>query len=338
MAIDDPDVKIESYPSALTGKKTSTGQAWLKRVLPLVILIIDLALHMVLPNNQGFVNLSTYKILLFILIGIYIVLLILSLLFKSVSSWLEHQAPLLAVAFVIIEVWDLVTLKFDLLSLPYFPGPDKVLSALTNDGQLLGISVLYSLRLLLFGYIIGALLGLTSGISIGWNKRINYWMGPLIKIIGPIPATAWIPIAMAVFPTIFSASVFLIVLAVWFPVTVMTSSGIANVRNAYFEVARTLGADDNYLIFKVAVPAALPFIFIGLFMGLGMSFITLIVAEMLGVRAGLGWYISWAQGWAEYYKVYAALVIIAILFSSLITLLFKIRDRILIWQKGLIKW
>ena len=109
-------------------------------------------------------------------------------------------------------------------------------------------------------------------------------------------------------------------------------------RLAKWDVARTLGAGPRYLIFRVAIPAAMPSIFIGLFMGLGTSFLTLIVAETVGVKAGLGWYISWAQGWAEYGKVYAALVIMAVFFSSIMTLLFKVRDRILVWQKGTIKW
>ena len=73
-------------------------------------------------------------------------------------------------------------------------------------------------------------------------------------------------------------------------------------------------------------------------MGLGMAFVTLVVGEMLGVKAGLGWFITWAQGWAEYGKVYAALLAMSILFSSVITLLFRFRDRVLVWQKGLIKW
>ena len=60
----------------------------------------------------------------------------------------------------------------------------------------------------------------------------------------------------------------------------------------------------RYLIFRVAIPAAMPNIFIGLFMGLGASFLTLVVAETVGVKAGLGWYVHWAQGWAEYGKVY----------------------------------
>jgi NitT/TauT family transport system permease protein len=161
---------------------------------------------------------------------------------------------------------------------------------------------------------------------------------PFLKVIGPIPATAWVPLAMVVSPSGSTAAVGLIALAVWFPVTMLTISGIANTRASYLDVARTLGADQNYLIFRVAIPAAMPSIFIGLFMGLGTSFLTLIVAETVGVKSGLGWYVSWAQGWAEYGKVYGALVIMSAFFSTIMTALFKIRDRVLVWQKGVIKW
>jgi NitT/TauT family transport system permease protein len=212
------------------------------------------------------------------------------------------------------------------------------LDALISDRHKLLICILYSLRLLVIGYLIGAFFGLVTGILMGWYKHFQYWINPFLRFIGPIPATAWIPVVLIVFPSSFTASIFLIALGTWFPVTVMTWSGIAGVNKSFFEVARTLGANERYLVLKVALPAAFPLVFIGLFMGLGTSFVTLIVAEMIGVKAGLGFYITWAQGWAEYYKVYAALFIMAVLFSTIITVLFKIRDRVLIWQKGLIKW
>src|SRR6266513_5364684 len=134
------------------------------------------------------------------------------------------------------------------------------------------------------------------------------------------------------------SAVGLVALAVWFPVTMLTVSGVANTRASYLDVARTLGAGERYLIFRVAIPAAMPNIFVGLFMGLGASFLTLIVAEAVGVKSGLGWYLAWAQGWAEYGKVFAALIIMAGFFSTVMTLLFKLRDRVLVWQKGIIKW
>jgi NitT/TauT family transport system permease protein len=182
------------------------------------------------------------------------------------------------------------------------------------------------------------MVGLVSGVCIGWSSAVRYWGMPLLKIVGPIPATAWIPIAMVVSPSTIMSSAGLIALAVWFPVTMLTASGISNTRASYLDVARTLGAGRLYLIFRVAIPAAVPNIFIGLFMGLGASFLTLVVAESVGVKSGLGWYVSWAQGWAEYGKVFAALIIMAAFFSTVMTLLFKVRDRVLVWQKGIIKW
>ncbi len=308
------------------------------RVLPLIILIINLLNHIFLPNKQAISISNSYTVVLIAGIITYSIVFFVSL--KSSKLWikLRDKAILLTAAFLVLTVWDLATLKLALLRLPYFPGPDKVLSVFASDGQLLLSCVANSMLLLLSGFGLGTLMGLITGILMGWYQRCNFWIGPLLKIIGPIPATAWLPIAMVTFPTSFSASVFLIALAVWFPVTVMTSSGIANVGKSYFEVAKTLGGDQKYMIFKVAVPAAMPMIFIGLFMGMGASFLTLIAAEMLGVKAGLGWYINWAQGWAEYYKVYAALILIAVIFSGLIALLFKIRDKLLVWQRGLIRW
>ena len=207
-----------------------------------------------------------------------------------------------------------------------------------DDRALLLESTYRSLMLLMAGYAGGVAAGLVSGVLIGWFRGVRYWGMPVLKVVGPIPATAYVPLAMATFPDAFLSGAALIALAVWFPVTMLTASGIANVPVSYLDVARTLGAGRGYLIFRVAIPAALPSIFLGLFMGLGAAFLTLIVAETLGVRAGLGWYLKWQQGYVEYAKVYAALVLMAAFFSGVMTLLFKVRDRVLGWQKGVIRW
>jgi NitT/TauT family transport system permease protein len=59
---------------------------------------------------------------------------------------------------------------------------------------------------------------------------------------------------------------------------------------------------------------------------------------MLGVKAGLVYYLQWAQGWAAYANIYAALLLMSLLFSGLITLQFKLRNRMLAWQGGLLRW
>ncbi len=252
--------------------------------------------------------------------------------------WALHYAPLAAGAVVAFGLWDLITLKFNWMTLPFFPGPGAVLGALVEDRALLFKSTWHSLLLLLTGFAVGATAGLVSGVFIGWFTRVRYWGMPILRIVGPLPATALIPLVMTLSSQAFVSAAVLIGFAVWFPMTMLTASGVANVRLSYLDVARTLGAGRLYLIFRVALPSALPNIFLGLFMGLGASFLTLIVAETVGVQSGLGWYMTWQQGYVEYAKVYASLLIMAVFFSTLMTLLFAVRDRVLRWQKGVMKW
>jgi sulfonate transport system permease protein len=256
----------------------------------------------------------------------------------SAGPALRRRTPWLVALGLFLTVWELATAKFGWLPLPFFPPPQSILEVYTDDLPKLLDSVFASVKLQLGGYIIGATVGFLTGVSIGWSRSVGYWVHPVLRFIGPLPATAWLPIAFFTFPSSWSASTFLIALATGFPVTVLTWSGVASVSNAYYDVARTLGAKPSFLVLKVAIPAALPHVFVGLFMGLGSSFAVLVVAEMIGVKAGLGWYLQWAQGWAAYANMYAALIVMSLLCSGAITLLFKTRDRLLVWQKGVVKW
>ena len=280
----------------------------------------------------------SYYVFLAVVFGLSVAVAIVQSFSRRMSNWVRQMFPILAAAFGLLSAWEVITTGFRWLPMPYFPGPSGVLQSMIDDRNLLFDSTWHSLLLLLSGYVLGVSVALVTGVCIGWFSKARYWGMPLLKVIGPIPATAWVPLAMVVSPSAQYSAVGLIALAVWFPVTMLTISGIANTRASYLDVARTLGANNRFLIFRVAIPAAMPSIFIGLFMGLGASFLTLIVAETVGVKSGLGWYVSWAQGWAEYGKVYGALVIMAAFFSTIMTLLFKLRDRVLVWQKGVIKW
>ena len=299
---------------------------------------LGLGVHLLISKPEPRIETQAYTIFLCTVLAIAILTVPAQLMWSGLRNWRQNIHPILAAAALLLCLWEVVTTGLRLLPLPYFPSPAKVLVNLIFDYKLLFDSTWHSLILLLCGYALGVIAGLTSGLCIGWSPSIRYWGMPVLKIVGPIPATAWIPLAMVLSPSGTVSAMALIALAVWFPVTMLTASGISNTRASYLDVARTLGAGRFYLIFRVAVPAALPNIFIGLFMGLGASFLTLVVAETVGVKSGLGWYVSWAQGWAEYGKVFAAIVIMAAFFSTIMTVLFKVRDRMLVWQKGVIKW
>lgn len=257
---------------------------------------------------------------------------------ESRIGQLRAAGPWLAALAVGLVAWELVTAKYAVLPRPFFVAPQSILEVFTDDWARLGESVLRSLLLVVPGYLLGAAIGFLTGVAMGWSRFVGYWVHPVIRLIGPLPATAWLPVAFFAFSTSRGASTFLIALASFFPVAVLTWSGVSAVSKSYYDVARTMGASPWFLVRKVAVPAAMPSVFVGLFMGLGASFSVLVVAEMMGVRAGLGWYMQWAQGWASYGNMYAALLVLAALCSGAVTLLFRVRDRLLSWQKGLVRW
>ncbi len=256
----------------------------------------------------------------------------------ALTARLRNISPWLIVLAVALAAWEVATAKLEILPRPFFAAPQSLLEVFTDDYMRLGESVYRSLVLLLGGYAIGAAVGFVAGVAVGWSRAVGYWVHPVLRLVGPLPATAWLPLAFFIFPTSHSASMFLVALATGFPVTVLTWSGVASVNRAYYDVARTMGASRTFLVLKVAIPAAMPSVFVGLFMGLGASFAVLVVAEMMGVKAGLGWYLQWAQGWAAYGNMYAALLVMALMCTGLITLLFRVRDRLLAWQKGLVQW
>jgi NitT/TauT family transport system permease protein len=346
-----PMEMTESEPATTTAAADSADVRTVARVRPrarwravasLVCLPVAagvaLGVHLGLPTRGPITGTHTYPWLLGIIAIAGVLAGVGQILSAALRRWYLHKAPLLAGSVMVLCLWDLVTAKWVLLPTMYFPGPQRVLQTLIDDRAQLFDSTWHSLGLLFAGYAVGVLAGLVSGIMMGWSRHARYWGMPFLKVVGPIPATAWIPMALIFFPQSVAAGIFLIALAVWFPVTMLTASGVSNVRASYLDVARTLGASRWFLIFRVAIPAAMPSIFVGLFMGLGASFLTLLVAESTGVSSGLGWYIDWARNYSDYTKVFAALAIMAAFFSTIMTLLFVVRDQVLVWQKGTIKW
>lgn len=318
---------------------TPANPFWLQGLLAAAFWLATALLVVYVPNasrswpmTQGLANLCL------IVTGLIVLAVILRRWSRPLAVRTARLGPWLIALPLLLSVWELLTAKFAWLPVPFFAPPQALLDVYVDDWRRLADSLFHSAILLGSGVALGALTGFIAGVAIGWSRSIGYWLHPVLRILGPVPSTALLPLCFFLFPSSWSASVFLIALATWFPVTVLTWSGVASVDKAYYDVARTLGANQRFLIFKVAIPAALPHVFVGLFMGLGASFSTLVVAEMMGVKSGIGWYLQWAQGWAAYANMYAALLIMALACSGLISALFLVRDRLLAWQQGAMKW
>lgn len=235
---------------------------------------------------------------------------------------------------IALLIADILGTKLKVTPQPFFPGPAEILSTYIIEPNLILKNMLYSLRLFSVGFLLGITLGIVTGILIGWFPEVYYWVYPVIRISGVIPAVAWMPFALTLFPTPFAAAAFLIVITSWFPVASQTALGIQTTSKAQYEAARTLGASTPFILAHVAIPHAMPQVFTGISTACAGTFTCLVMAEMMGQPGGLGYYINIVKVWSAYYKVFAAIVLMAVLFSIIIAILNLIRDYVLRWQKG----
>ncbi|MBO0696729.1 MAG: ABC transporter permease, partial [Verrucomicrobia bacterium] len=163
--------------------------------------LVTFGIHGLVSKNAPLLETHSYRLLFWEIVGVSIVLSVAQIFWTPLREWMRHMWPIFTAAILSVGVWDVITTGFRLLPLPYFPGPAAVLRSLISDRGLLLDSTWHSLLLLLSGYTLGVIVGLVSGVCIGWSSSVRYWGMPLLKVVGPIPATAWIPLAMVVSPS-----------------------------------------------------------------------------------------------------------------------------------------
>ena len=227
-------------------KKTGWQKAldWMIMVLPFACGIVAMLEYWMVPNGGSNDNPYTYVGFLVVLIGAYLIYFIYSVVKKAggdkaVLDMLRYRAPLLSALFLLLAGYDYLTLKTGILTQPFVPCMNAIINIAWIDRAYLITCTLHTLRLLFLGYFIGVFLGLVTGITCGYSERVRYWVNPVIKFLGPIPTSTWIPIVMVVATSLFKGAVFIIALGSWFAVTVASMTGISNVDKDFFDAART---------------------------------------------------------------------------------------------------
>lgn len=347
MAMDNKEVKTLNRQQLreLETKQKTTFQTvldWVIMVLPVVCGIIAILEYKLIPDGNTNKNPNTYLGALLVFIGAYVIYFLIALIQKArgnqpVFDKLRYRAPLFSALFLLLGGYDYLTLKTGILTQPFVPCMNAILNIAWEDKGYLIECTLHTLRLLFLGYFIGVFVGLITGITCGYSEKVRYWINPIIKFLGPIPTPTWIPIIMVVVSSLFKGAVFIIALGSWFAVTVASMTGISNVDKSYFEAARTLGANERQLVFRVAIPYAMPSILQGCTQAMSSACVAITIAEMMGVKAGLGWYMNWAKSWAAYDKMFAALFVICIIFTIVTKVLELVKKRLLRWQNGVVK-
>ena len=241
--------------------------------------------------------------------------------------WLEFPAALA----VVVTLWQLASIAIANKTL--LPSPFLVLQAWISlvHGDLRE-DVLASLFHLGVGYGLGASTGLALAIVSTRFVAVESIVDPLVEVLRPISAIAWIPLAILMFGISRMVPIFLIFYASIFPIFVNTVAGVKQVDQQLVRAAQMLGASRRTILARVVVPSALPYVLAGARLSLGVAWMAMVAAELTGADAGLGWRLFWYQEFFAMDKVMAVILTIGVLGYIFDTLLRHLQAHITRWS------
>ncbi len=243
----------------------------------------------------------------------------------------------LAIA-VAIAIWHYLTaIDFNfVMNFENVPGPAIVAKSFVGHLQTetFYIHILVSLKRIMIAYSFAVVLGVLIGLLMGRFKLAEDFFIPYIEVLRPIPAVAWIPLAILMWPTEESSIMYITFLGAFFPIVINTVHGAEQTPEVLVRAAQSLGASRIEIFWHVVIPAALPSIAAGLAIGMGVSWFSLLAGEIISGQYGIGYFTWNAYSLIEYPNIVVGMLVIGGL-GTLSTYLVKLATQPLLrWQKA----
>lgn len=215
------------------------------------------------------------------------------------------------------------------------PSPSKVLTAFVEHIQtsIFWTHIAVSMRRILISYSLAAVLGISIGLIMGRSRIARAFIMPYIEVIRPIPAVAWIPLAILMWPTEESSIIYITFLGALFPIVLNTLHGAEQTPEVFVRAVESLGASRLDVFRHVVIPAALPSIAAGLAIGMGVSWFSLLAGEIISGQYGIGYFTWNAYSLINYQDIVVGMLVIGALGTSCTASVKMMTKPMLKWQK-----
>lgn len=238
--------------------------------------------------------------------------------------------------FVAVLWWHVMTVynvNF-IMNFENVPEPLKVLNGfVTHLGdESFYIHILVSIKRILIGFGFATVFGILVGLLMGRSKIAEDFLIPYIEILRPIPAVAWIPLAILMWPTEESSIIYITFLGAFFPIVLNTVHGAEQTPEVLVRAAQSLGATRLEIFWHVIIPAALPSIAAGLAIGMGVSWFSLLAGEIISGQYGIGYFTWDAYSLIQYTDIVVGMLTIGALGTGSTYLVRLATKPFLRWQ------
>jgi NitT/TauT family transport system permease protein len=195
------------------------------------------------------------------------------------------------------------------------PSPAAVLEKFEramHDSKFL-MHVLLSCRRIVLGFLLAAVIAIPLGLIMGRFRLAREMIFPVTEVLRPIPAIAWVPMSIMLWPSNEESIIFITFLGSFFPILINTLHGMALVDPVLVRAAQCLGAREASIFRDVYFPATLPHVFTGLTVGMGVAWVSLIAAEMISGQFGVGYFTWEAYSLVQYADIALGMICIGVL-------------------------
>lgn len=240
----------------------------------------------------------------------------------------------------IVVIWEAIKIAFQVTdyNLPHvYNIPLAFLKPLASTGEPLGLYILLQTRFTVLeavvGFLLGGLAGFVLGVLFAHSRLLERGCLPYIVASQTVPILAVAPMVVIWLGRGFLSIALIASYLTFFPVVINTLRGLLSVEPTALELMQSYAATRREILFKLRVPASLPYLFTALKISSTASIIGAIIAEMTGSQQGLGWNLVY---FAQYYNSNPPNLWAAIILSGLLGLAFY--GSIVLVERRLVNW
>lgn len=193
-------------------------------------------------------------------------------------------------------------------------------------------NVFVSLKRSAAGFALALLVAIPLGLVIGWFKKFERFIDPLLKIFRQTSALALFPVFILVFGIGETSKIAIIFWGVQWPILISTIEGVKNVDPILIKSARSMGASQFTIFRKVILPSAFPSIITGIRLSATSAILVLIAAEMMGASSGLGYLLYDTQVKYQIPKMYAAIITMSLIGIIVNYTIVAFENRVTKWK------
>jgi NitT/TauT family transport system permease protein len=251
------------------------------------------------------------------------------------ARWAWQALSLLAC----LALWHVAAtqrLNLGVVTFQNVPPPSEVVDAAWNlmSSPKLTRHLSSSLLRITIGFVLAALVGIALGLAIGRSAWARLTLLPPLEVARPIPAVAWIPLSILMFPSSEGSMVFITFVGAVFPILLNTIHGVHGVDPRLIASARSLGTRRWALFAQVILPSSAPSIVTGLSIGMGTCWFCLVTAEMISGQYGIGYYTWESYTVQNYANIIVGMLLIGLMGMGSSALIHWGGGRLMPWYQA----